>query len=959
MSITGACGPTELVGIPRDRAAASMLSERVGQLASLQGLFAECLRGDSRIAIVDGAVGSGKTELLNAFSAQVAGSGAQFLEATAARVERTVPFGVLAHLLHSVHIDDDLRSRASLWVEEAQSLLLSRFLLDGTADEVAPQTFHGMCMTLLDIVERSRGPLVIGIDDVQYADVSSLKCLSFIVRRLRSARLLVVLNGSLHSGRPTALSEAELPPEPLARFVSLPLLSPQGVQDVMSAHLGDAVARATAAEAYAVSGGNPLLLRGLIEDNRGHALPGLDPELRVDNGFRQALIACLFRCEPEILHVARRLAVLDEACSVSQLAQMAGLDTVSIRQALGVMQETGLLSGGLLRHPQACAAVLSGMTSDERADLQIRTANVLFKTGASVVTVASQIIAADRIDTDCVIPVLHEAAEQSLADGNAEFALDSLRLAHQHDTDDRRRATTTAMLIRAAWRTEPYAAFRRVPALIADFRAGRLAGWRVSAGVDAMLWFGQPAEAAELIEHRSVDALDVHDTRTASHLGASFRWLRAMYPGWAADDTGESAVAWLDSASPELGARRRAASMFRDILTEGPDPATVAEARRALRHHALGEDTMWLLLVSVHTLMYAEQLRDAHDWAERLAAEAKRQSAVVWEAFFHCAVAEILLRQGEPKLAEEQVDRALVMLPARNWGIALALPLSTALQASALTAGDSAVVRDAQPLIPSAVFETPLGMRLLIARGHRALASGQAAAALDDFLAVGEIVGRWRMDNPVVVPWRSGAALACIRLGDLARARALAAEEVRRCGPRHPRVYAAALRVLAACGGRGGAAVELLGKAADSLRVCEAPLELSFVLYDMGWALQEQGQYSKGRLMLRQSRLMAEESGVQMPVRIAPGADEHQSSPEATAQQEDVGTGSLSEAELRVAHRAMSGHSNRQIASQLFVTVSTVEQHLTRIYRKLNIKRRTDLALAIQTTGSADSPRAA
>jgi len=46
-----------------------------------------------------------------------------------------------------------------------------------------------------------------------------------------------------------------------------------------------------------------------------------------------------------------------------------------------------------------------------------------------------------------------------------------------------------------------------------------------------------------------------------------------------------------------------------------------------------------------------------------------------------------------------------------------------------------------------------------------------------------------------------------------------------------------------------------------------------------------------------------------------------------------------------VALLAARGDSNRQIADKLFVTVSTVEQHLTRVYRKLKVHRRSDLPL--------------
>ncbi|GAA1275737.1 hypothetical protein GCM10009665_73510 [Kitasatospora nipponensis] len=51
----------------------------------------------------------------------------------------------------------------------------------------------------------------------------------------------------------------------------------------------------------------------------------------------------------------------------------------------------------------------------------------------------------------------------------------------------------------------------------------------------------------------------------------------------------------------------------------------------------------------------------------------------------------------------------------------------------------------------------------------------------------------------------------------------------------------------------------------------------------------------------------------------------------------------LSEAERRVAELAAHGLSNREVARKLYITVSTVEQHLTRVYRKLGVRRRVDL----------------
>ncbi|MGG8409548.1 AAA family ATPase [Streptomyces sp. 12297] len=961
-------------GSVRQRTNPPAVPERAGQLAVLHALFDESLAGNSRVGIVGGPVGCGKTELLTALSESVAESGAHVLMATASRVEQAVPFGLLAHLLHGAGIAPDLTDRIASWVREAQAAPARGGLDDGFADDVAPAAFHGMCMTLLDLVERTPGPLFIGIDDAQFADLASLRCLSFVVRRLRSARLLVVLNESLHSRWPATLSQAELPAEPVARHLRLPLFSRQGVEDMLAEQLGSAVARALAAEACEVSGGNPMLLRGLIEDNRS-AVTARGPVFRVGAGFSKALIGCVYRYEPEVRQVARRLAMLDEAPPVHVLAKLAGLDTDRTAQVLDLLRETGLLSGGLLRHPQAAAALLGGMTAGERFALHTHTANELFKNGSSVVTVARHLLAADRLDSQCAIPVLHEAAEQALVDGEGQFALDCLRLAHEHDDDDRRRAASVAMLIRATWRSSPYAAYRRVPALADDASAGLLSGPRVTAAIDAHLWFGHPDEAGGLIEREEHEQPVAEDPLTISHLDASRLWLRALYPGWpggrsgheddaSADVSGHrsgGADAWALGVSPELGAKRRAAAMLSANMTSGPDAAAVAEAQETLRNYALSDDTLSALLVAVHTLVYAERLGEAREWSDRLVAEADRQSAPLWEALFRSVRAEVLLRKGHPRQAEQQVEEALALLPARNWGIALALPLSTALQANALTGNESEAVEEAQAALPAATFETPLAIRLLRARGHKSMANGQAAAALDDFLAMGEIAARCGTDNPAVAPWRSGAAMACVRLGDLDRARALVTEELRICGARPSRVTAGGLRVLAACS-TGGDVLRFLGRAAEQLEDCDAPVELSFVLHDLGWALQEQGQYSKGRLMLRRARLMAEECGVQISARPtaagSTGTDQGASPAEPAPGGTEGRLRTLSDAELRVVYLAVESHSNRQIANQLFVTVSTVEQHLTRIYRKLGIKRRTDLVEVMHGAGRPDTPRA-
>ncbi len=64
-------------------------------------------------------------------------------------------------------------------------------------------------------------------------------------------------------------------------------------------------------------------------------------------------------------------------------------------------------------------------------------------------------------------------------------------------------------------------------------------------------------------------------------------------------------------------------------------------------------------------------------------------------------------------------------------------------------------------------------------------------------------------------------------------------------------------------------------------------------------------------------------------------------------------TNTLTETECRVAELVGSGHSNQETAAELFISVKTVEANLTRIYRKLSVRSRTELANSLNKLDSA------
>jgi DNA-binding NarL/FixJ family response regulator len=70
--------------------------------------------------------------------------------------------------------------------------------------------------------------------------------------------------------------------------------------------------------------------------------------------------------------------------------------------------------------------------------------------------------------------------------------------------------------------------------------------------------------------------------------------------------------------------------------------------------------------------------------------------------------------------------------------------------------------------------------------------------------------------------------------------------------------------------------------------------------------------------------------------------------PEASA---DDATALLTDTEARVAREVAEGASNREIAERLYLSVKTVEATLTRIYRKLEVRSRTQLARRMDPRG--------
>jgi DNA-binding CsgD family transcriptional regulator len=144
---------------------------------------------------------------------------------------------------------------------------------------------------------------------------------------------------------------------------------------------------------------------------------------------------------------------------------------------------------------------------------------------------------------------------------------------------------------------------------------------------------------------------------------------------------------------------------------------------------------------------------------------------------------------------------------------------------------------------------------------------------------------------------------------------------------------------------------ELLRKSADMLAKSGDVFELALTVGELSRVCYALGDRNQARALKRRAAGLAKACGVELP-----GSAKSSAVAAGTPGRSTRGTeravsdlaSQLSQAELRVALLAASGHTNRQIAGMLYITISTVEQHLTRVYRKLQTRCRTELAVALQ-----------
>ncbi|MFC7612612.1 AAA family ATPase [Actinokineospora soli] len=266
-------------------------------LAELIALFDESRAWQGRLALIAGGLASGKTQLLNQFYEHARGEGALVLTAAASRAERALRAGVIDQLFHGAGLPPAVADRMSRLISpeaDEETGGDARTLRQGCAMMV-----HEVCGVVLELSREQ--PVVIGVDDVQFADSSSLQFILYLRRRMASARVLIALTEWDRQQPTLPLFHADITRRKHHSITLAPLSAAAIARLVPGRDLGQAWHR--------ISGGNPLLVQAMVEDLAAGVVAD---DTTAGPCYGRAVLACLHRWEPNLLDVARAVAVLGE-----------------------------------------------------------------------------------------------------------------------------------------------------------------------------------------------------------------------------------------------------------------------------------------------------------------------------------------------------------------------------------------------------------------------------------------------------------------------------------------------------------------------------------------------------------------------------------------------------------------------------------------------------------------------
>jgi DNA-binding CsgD family transcriptional regulator len=935
------------------------LLEREHEVERVHGLLRGVGRRSGGVLVIEGAAGLGKSRLLEEARAAAPDLGVRVLAALASDLEQRYPFGVMRQLLERPLLEAESGER-DRWLTGAAALAADVLTAapstssgpraDRSINDDSYAWQHGLYWLVSNLSADS--PLVLMVDDLQWCDAPSLRALAFIARRLEGQPLALML--ATRPLDPALTPEAAtLVAGSAVGLLRLSTLTEAAVAALVSARLAIEPHRRFVRACLQATGGNPFLVGELLDEA---AARGIDPTAAaaadiaalVPRGVANAVLLRLARLPPQATALARALSVLGECTQVGDAGRLAGLTAGEVEFALASLISAGVVQSGTaarFTHPIMRAAIYGELSPAERERMHHATARILRERDAPVGQVAAHVMLTEPTADPVALALLRHAAHDALALGDAAGAAALLARALDEPPPHAERAAVLLELGQARARAGSAEAITPLTEVVEH---GNDAATIAAAAIElsGMLYYGGRAGEGVAILRRARERLPAGEPAREQ---LEVALLGGGYTSVSARREVDAEIATLrDPGGPAHGALQATtlATLALDEVMHLRSASTAIDfAERALAaglplEPQRGEN--WAL-AALFALMFSDRLDAAQFEADGMLARARERGAAVTVVAISALRASIQARRGALAAAQADLQTVIELAPELLGAVFLVTAVATAVLAglerdetpdSLRGLIDRTGVRFDPEFTPSAQLLYSSGVLRAAAGNHEAAIEELRSCALDHPVLGGE--------NPAVSPWRSSAALSLAELGHHDQARALAAEELGRAQSfGAPRAIGIALRASALVGPRDERP-ELLAEALEVLAPSPARLEHARVLVDLGATHRAAGQRTAAREPLLEGLMLAARCGALARERrakaelaaigVRPRSTDHS------------GADSLTPSEQRVVELAAAGGTNREIAQTLFVTEKTVETHLGRSFRKLNISSRRQLS---------------
>lgn len=928
---------------PGPRARDDLLNAAVGALRAAPGL------------LLAGPAGIGRSRLLAALERELAGQGALVLRCAPVEAELPLPFLCLIDLLESV--PDETIGQLPAGQRDALCAALLRGEYPDTA--VSGARVHVAVLALLRLLA-AQTPVWLVIDDIQWMDGPTAQILGFVSRRAAGLRLGVLATERLGAGQAT--THADLCPPGTVELV-VPPMNQADLSALLESHADAPLPASTLRWIFDAAQGNPLyaleILRALPDAAEAPRAP-LDGSaaaaaVPVPGPLRRLLLDRVRTLPEEV----RDTLVLASAAARPDLTLLATAGGEAATAHLEAAERSGVMEIGpdghiRFAHPLLRAAVYSEASGQARREAHGRLADA----ATEPVERARHLALANPARDEDVAKTLMVAAASARRRGAPATAAELSALAVARTPADAGSVRATRRLALAEYASDAGRWDDARDAALSVLSDEQHPATRTQARIVLLKCAGQALESEEhLIADGLADAVGLPALESRLHCWASTRHLLAGRLDQAVLEA--SRAAELAQRGNEPAARVEALTDLAYLQRLGGDPdadATLAHALATAAEHGIDDLRLWeSLLTEALFHLHANRLAEAEEAALAALARFGDQVSVEDALGVQVALTDVRCRAGNCAGALQSAKRAAALYEDIDGSDGPVLYAMAAAESfgGTLERARRFAERGAQSAQRDGDRFWFMWNLTVLGRVH--LLSAEPAEAARVLRQVHEIERSMGIVDPGVGRWHADLAEALIGEGSLDEAAAFL-REVSAAARRLGRI--AVLACLERAGGllslaRGDptAAVALLESSVARLRAEGVPLERARSLAALADAERRRHRPAAARKAVAEAADLCRDAGaLEWLGRIEQGATP--SARRAHGAGPGAGTGPESEltpSELRIATLAADGATNREIAATCYLSVKTVEASLSRVYRKLGVRSRTELAKVLVT----------